>query len=120
MAGRGTWYTPGEWPRGPEVMGMSVGDGLTSRRYRKLRKAFRAECEALNKPCWLCQQAIDYRIEWPDEEAWELDHLYPRSTHPELAEDPANFRPSHRLCNLRRGNKMPQPGLGSVKRRWIK
>lgn len=61
-------------------------------------------------------------IEWEltdDPEAWELDHLFPRSTHPELALDPGNFRHSHQRCNRSRGNRMPSPGLGSLSRDWL-
>lgn len=97
-----------------------AGDGQTSRRYRALRKAFRAKCEQENAPCWLCQMPIDYRIEWPNDDAFELDHLYPRSTHPEHAEDPANFRASHSACNNKRSNKMPTGGLGTLSRTWLK
>ena len=63
---------------------------------------------------------IDYRVEWPDDEAFELDHLYHVSTHPEFAEDPAGFRASHRACNRKRGAKMHTGGLGATSRRWIK
>lgn len=97
-----------------------AGDGQTSRRYRQLRKTFRSQCEQANTQCWLCSQPIDYTIPWPDEQSFELDHLYPRSTHPQHAEDPANFRASHRACNNKRSNKMPVGGLGTLKRNWLK
>ncbi|ALE05518.1 hypothetical protein AL755_08555 [Arthrobacter sp. ERGS1:01] len=97
-----------------------AGDGQTSRRYRQQRATFRTQCAEANEPCWLCSQAIDYRIKWPEEDAFELDHLYPRSTHPQHAEDPTNFRASHRLCNQKRSNKMPTGGLGTLSRQWLK
>lgn len=97
-----------------------AGDGLTSRRYRQLRADFRDTCAEDQTPCWLCSMPIDYDIPWPDDEAFELDHLYPRSTHPQHAEDPANFRASHRACNNKRGNKMPTGGLGNLGRQWLK
>ena len=87
---------------------------LDTRRYRQLRARFLAECQASAVPCWLCAQPIDYTIPW-----FELDHLYPRSTHPELSEDYGNFRASHRSCNRERGNKMPRGGLGVPTRRWV-
>lgn len=96
-----------------------MGDGQTSRRYRKLRRAFRAEGEAAQAPCWICRMPIDYAIPWPDEESWELDHLYPRSTHPQHAEDPANFRHSHRRCNGQRGNTTTITSIGTPSRQWI-
>ncbi|MFJ3030959.1 HNH endonuclease [Rothia terrae] len=104
-----------------------MGDGQTSRLYRKHRIQFKAQCAASNAPCWLCNQPIDYSIPWKDplsgginDDAFELDHLYPRSTHPELAEDPGNYRPSHRSCNRKRSNKMPTGSLGNLTRQWIK
>lgn len=86
----------------------------------KMRKQFRDQCEAAQAKCWLCGMEIDYRVEWPDDEAFELDHAYPVSTHPEHAEDWANFRASHKACNNKRGNKMPTGGLGKLSRRWVK
>lgn len=97
-----------------------AGDGQTSRRYRQLRKTFRSNCEQNNTPCWLCSQPIDYTIPWPEEQSFELDHLHPRSTHPQHAEDPANFRASHRACNNKRGNKTPTANLGTLNRQWLK
>lgn len=103
-----------------------MGDGQTSRLYRKLRAIFRAQCAQTKAPCWLCGQPIDYNIPWRDphtghvnDDAFELDHLHPRSTHPEHAEDPGNFRPSHRACNRKRSNKMPSGGLGRISRNWV-
>lgn len=97
-----------------------MGDGLTSRRYRKQRNAFRAQGVATNAPCWICRQPIDYSIEWPDPQAWELDHLYPRSTHPQHAEDPTNFRHSHKTCNAQRGNTLTlTDNLGTPSRHWL-
>lgn len=97
----------------------------SSRRYRKLKATFRAKCQADCLPCWLCGQSIDYSIPHRDpitgvhnDDAFELDHLYPRSTHPELSEDPANFKPSHRACNYMRGNSMKVGKIGSLTRTW--
>ena len=94
--------------------------GRSTRRYKKLRKEFHEHSANTNAPCWLCKQPIDYRVEWPEDDAFELDHLYPVSTHPEHAEDPANFRASHRLCNNKRSNKTPIGGLGNPSRKWVK
>ncbi|NWL34441.1 hypothetical protein [Paenarthrobacter nitroguajacolicus] len=96
-----------------------MGDGQTSRRYRKQRLEFRGQGQDNNEPCWLCGMDIDYTLAWPDEQAWELDHLYPRSTHPQHAEDPANFRHSHSLCNNRRSNRMPDADLGEPSEQWF-
>ena len=102
------------------------GDGRTSRRYRKQRLTFRAEGERTNAPCWLCGMDIDYSIPRLDprtntvnDEAWELDHFYPRSTHPEHAEDPTGFRHSHGACNRNRGNRAPSRSITNPSRRWL-
>lgn len=54
-----------------------------------------------------------------NKEAFELDHAYPRSTHPELAEDPSNFRPSHRACNIKRSDGKGDSPMGSVSSRFL-
>ena len=98
----------------------------TSRRFRVLRSAFRAEGEAAQAPCWICRTAIDYSVPRLDpftgrlnDESWELDHLYPQSTHPELAEDPANFRHAHAKCNNVRSNDSPRLSIQRPSRRWV-
>ena len=69
--------------------------------------------------CWLCGQRIDYDADpGTTESSHELDHYYPVSTHPELQEDPANFRHAHRACNQQRGNKAPRAGLGTLAAAW--
>ena len=93
--------------------------GRWTRRYNTLRVEFRAICQATDEPCWLCGQPIDYLLGDSDD-AFELDHYYPVSTHPEFNEDPANFKPSHRSCNRRRGNNAPKPGLGTTTRHWLR
>lgn len=105
---------------------MPASPGQGTRRYMKLRAIFLDECKEANAPCWLCGQPIDYRIPHNDpatgavnREAFELDHAYPRSTHPELAEDPSNFRPSHRACNLKRSDGKGDLPMGSVSSRFL-
>jgi len=105
---------------------MPASPGQGTRRYMKLRAVFLDECKEANAPCWLCGQPIDYRIPHNDpvtgavnREAFELDHAYPRSTHPELAEDPSNFRPSHRACNLKRSDGKGDLPMGSVSSRFL-
>lgn len=98
---------------------------LTGRPWRTLRASFRAECAAADEPCWICRQPIDYSIVNPvgekqNTEAWEPDHLYPRSTHPHLMMDRANLRASHMGCNRARGKEMVDDDLGPLSRQWSK
>jgi len=98
-----------------------AGDGNSSRRWRtKIRPTFRALGVKDQAACWLCGQPIDYTItDINDDAVWEPDHLFPRSTHPQLAEDPGNLRHSHRGCNRTRGNKTTLVGLGTLTRNWL-
>lgn len=91
-----------------------------TRNMRKLRAAFHAECRDANEPCWICGQPIDYTAPATHPDAFELDHFYPVSTHPELAEDPANFRASNGSCNRSRGDTQPDDLLviGETSRAW--
>lgn len=91
----------------------------STRRYQALREQFRDECRESGEPCWLCPFPIDYDAGQFEEDAFELDHFYPVSTHPDLAEDPSNFRASHRRCNQVRGNGAPRPGLGKTSVDWF-
>lgn len=105
--------------------GISAYAGRSTRRYRTLRKDFRADCAthvnadgSIGAPCWLCGKPIDYSLPRQHPECFNLDHAYPVSTHPELAEDPANFRPSHRDCNEERGDGEPHIQIGSPSEDW--
>lgn len=98
----------------------------TSRRFKKLRAEFKEQGRADDARCWLCRQPIDYdlprldpdtgRLNW---ESWELDHLYPQSKYPELAEDWGNFRHSHSRCNNDRSNKAPSRAITNPSRGWL-
>lgn len=96
--------------------------------WRKIKATYRDTCETTNAPCWLCGQPIDYSIRFTEDEegyayhpdAFEPDHYYPVSTHPNLREDPANLRPSHASCNRSRGDTDPADllAIGDQTRRW--
>lgn len=93
--------------------------GRWSTRYRKYRARFRAECVRVDAPCHLCGQSIDYDLpDGQDPDSFEVDHFYPVETHPQLAEDPANFRPSHKSCNGSRGKEPVKPVLGVPSEEW--
>lgn len=77
-------------------------DGPLRRTYVVFRDRFRRSCSAARAICWICDQPIDYSLKHGDPWAFELDHALPVETHPELALDPSNFKPSHSRCNKRR------------------
>lgn len=102
---------------------MAVTQRNYSRRYKHtLYPRFRAQCAETNTPCWLCGQPIDYTADSDDYsngDRFELDHYYPYSTRPDLAEDPANFRAAHADCNRTRGNTTKTHTLaGTLSRDW--
>lgn len=70
------------------------------------------------KPCWICTQPIDYDAPPNHPDSFEPDHYYPVSTHPHLANDPANLRASHSKCNRSRGNKPPEQGIWLQAEEW--
>lgn len=89
-----------------------------SRRFRKLRAEYRVFCAGQGLPCWLDGKPIDYDLPSDHPDAWSLDHAHPVSEFPELALDPANFRPAHLDCNKRRGNGAPFIRLGAPSESW--
>ena len=92
----------------------------TSRRMQVLTEEYKTECREADAPCWLCDGLIDYNADGlRDDYAFHLDHYWPWSTHKELRFDPDNFRPSHRICNITRGDEMPRPPIGETTRDWF-
>lgn len=98
---------PDRWARSTDV-------------YKRVRAEFRAQCEAEDAGCWLCGMPIDYTAPRGTAYAFEADHYYPASTHPEHVSDPANLKPSHKQCNAARGNRPPRAGLGTLSRNWLR
>lgn len=72
---------------------------------RKLTARLRAE----GRPCALCGMPIDYSLPSGDPWSFELDHIVPlaRGGAPY---DYANVQAAHRICNQRKGKRMPGDG----------
>ena len=99
---------------------MAVTGGRHSTRYfKRVKEEFYRRCK-LDKPaCWLCGQPIDYDVEpGSTDDSLTLDHRIPVSKRPDLQDDPANFMPAHRSCNIRRGDSDPHQSLGTFSRAW--
>lgn len=77
-----------------------------------------ANLRAAGGPCFICGQPIDYRLPWDDPNAFTVEHIKPRATHPHLAEDPANCAPAHARCNKGRQTKPYAPSLGALSSDW--
>lgn len=82
---------------------MASSAGRSGHRWRINRENLKMQ----RLPCWICRQPIDYEAPANHPESFEPDHYYPLSTHPQLANDPGNLRPSHSKCNRSRGNQAP-------------
>ncbi|MFD7157941.1 HNH endonuclease [Kribbella sp. WER1] len=94
---------------------MTGSAGRAGRRWLRLV----AEVRARRGTCCRCGQRIDYRLAYPDPNSFSVDHFpYPLSTHPHLAEDPANLAPAHLHCNKAAGNRRPLPNLGNTSEQW--
>ena len=71
-------------------------------------KSFRQACEEADAICWICQEVIDYSLpNWHDF-SYSLDHYQPKHHRPDLENDKGNWRPSHSICNNRRGSLPPR------------
>lgn len=94
----------------------------SSWQYQKARRAFKAKCQAVLAPCARCGGAIDYSAPPQTEHAFELGHIHPRSTHPWLFYDEANWQPEHSKCNRVASHKArtkpapPAPTTG----KWVR
>lgn len=99
-----------------------MGARKTTRAFVKAREEFKSRCKEENAPCWLDgMHHIDYDAPFDDyknDDRFQLDHVHPVSTHPELQHDPTNWRASAAGCNRERGNDSPHPPLGLLSRQW--
>lgn len=73
------------------------------------RTRLRNRVRAMGLPCHICGQPIDYDLPAGHPMSYELDELVPVSRGGDPF-DPDNVAPAHRICNQRRGNRMPGDG----------
>lgn len=97
----------------------------STRRFKQQREEFYQTGITLDQAgdpqadCWICKKRIDYTAKpGTTDDSHELDHYYPVSTHPDLQDDPAGFRHSHRRCNRERSNGQPKAELGEPVPDW--
>lgn len=88
--------------------------GRNTYRYKQLA----ADLRRLQRPCWICQQPINYHADPEDGDAFSVDHVKPLSTHPELAEVFSNMAAAHLRCNKSKGNRTAPAGLGTPSEDW--
>ncbi|WP_406709351.1 HNH endonuclease [Trueperella pyogenes] len=82
--------------------------------WQKLRNAYKQH----QRPCAICGQPIDYSAPPNTPQAFELDHIIPKSKRPDLALDPGNLQPTHSICNRRKNNKTQPLSLGNPSKQW--
>jgi 5-methylcytosine-specific restriction endonuclease McrA len=93
--------------------------------YKKARDQYLQRAQNHHNPdntkgehCWLCGEAIDYRLKFPHPRSWSLDHLIPIADNPRLLLEPNNLRSAHLDCNRHRGTEAPSSELGVPSEIW--
>ncbi len=81
---------------------------MTNPRYKNgnARTKLRERLKAEGRPCHLCGVSIDYNLPAGHPWSFEVDELVPISRGGSPL-DYSNVDAAHRLCNQRRGNRMP-------------
>lgn len=98
----------------------NTGARHATRYFKQVKARFYERCRRERPVCWLCGQPIDYEAEpGTTDDSLTLDHRIPVSKRPDLQDDPANFMPAHRSCNIRRGDSDPLLSLGTFSRVWV-
>lgn len=70
------------------------------------RRRLRARLRSEGRPCHICGQPIDYSLPAGDPMSFEVDEIVPVSRGGSPY-DYGNVGAAHRVCNQRRGNRMP-------------
>ncbi|UTN91238.1 HNH endonuclease [Gordonia phage PokyPuppy] len=65
---------------------------------------FRFRCREEKPDCWICGEPIHYETKG-EHWSFNVDHYIPR--YHGGTDDEKNLRPSHMLCNSRRGHRLP-------------
>ncbi len=65
----------------------------------------------------ICEQPIDYSLEYPHPQSCSVQHLKPRSLYPHLTWVTSNHGPSHLDCNKAAGAREDR-GLGITSEQW--
>lgn len=90
---------------GPYIKGAHMGNPRRANGSRRTKLRDRVRRKGL--PCALCGQPIDYSLPAGHPMSYELDEIVPVSRGGDPL-DERNVQPAHRVCNQRKGNRMPQ------------
>ena len=66
--------------------------------------------------CWLCGEEVDVKLQAGLPQSPEVDEILPISLGGSPI-DRANVRLAHRLCNQKRGNKLPNEAIEAARAR---
>lgn len=73
------------------------------RRMQQACARVKARDSAVNAPCYLCKQPLDYSLTAPHPDRHSVEHIKTRRDFPELTWDYANMASAHLSCNLEKG-----------------
>lgn len=96
--------------------GMSIPAWSGRRRAEALAKV-KAAGRKDNSACCICQQGIEYSLEYPHPQSCSVQHLKSRKTFPHLTWDPNNWKPAHLQCNKVAGLN-EDLGIGATSEDW--
>ena len=94
------------------------GNVSNNPRYKNYNKREKIRAQVLREEthCWLCGDKVDTSLPPRTPSSPEVDEILPVS----LGGDPIdrkNVRLAHRLCNQKRGNKLPQEAIDEARAR---
>ncbi|WP_143588473.1 hypothetical protein [Tersicoccus sp. Bi-70] len=104
-----------------------MDNGLTipawsGRRRAEALRLVKAIGRRTNAPCCICDQPIDYSLEYPDPWSCSVQHLKSRFLFPALTWDRSNWAPAHISCNKSAGageaSDVAPAGLGVTSDDW--
>ena len=89
-----------------------------NKRYENYSKRERVRRQVLREEsfCWLCGEAVNTSLAHGTPQSPEVDEILPVSLGGSPT-DRKNLRLAHRLCNQKRGNKLPQEAIEAARAR---
>lgn len=77
----------------------------------------KAEGRRRSTPCVICEQTINYSLEYPHEQSCSVQHIKSRSVYPHLTWEKSNWAPAHLDCNKSAGVNV-ELGMGAMSEDW--
>jgi 5-methylcytosine-specific restriction endonuclease McrA len=98
------------------VNGMSIPAWSGRRRAEALVRV-KALGRRASAVCCICQQGIDYSLEYPHPQSCSVQHVKSRKAYPHLTWEPGNWEPAHLDCNKAAGTQ-EDTGMGATSEDW--